>query len=50
MGAVYRADDLRLAGRVCAIKEVLPELLLGGAAQEDFKNQALEQFYQEASV
>jgi serine/threonine protein kinase len=25
MGAVYRADDLRLEGRVCAIKEVHPD-------------------------
>ncbi len=26
MGAVYKAEDLRLPGRVCAIKEVVPEL------------------------
>lgn len=50
MGAVYRADDLRLEGRVCAIKEVLPELLLGSIARDEPENQALEQFYQEASV
>ena len=28
MGAVYRANDLRLDGRVCAIKEILPNLLI----------------------
>ena len=27
MGAVYKANDLRLHGRVCAVKEVLPELI-----------------------
>jgi serine/threonine-protein kinase len=46
MGAVYRADDLRLHGRVCAIKEVLPELI-GVPGMED---QAHDQFYREASI
>jgi len=27
MGAVYKADDLRLRGRICAVKEILPELI-----------------------
>jgi len=31
MGAVYKAEDLRLSGRMCAIKEVLPV----GMAYED---------------
>jgi len=26
MGAVYKAEDLRLPGRLCAVKEVLPEM------------------------
>jgi eukaryotic-like serine/threonine-protein kinase len=46
MGAVYKAEDLRLRGRVCAVKEVLPELI-GGPGMDD---QAHEQFYREASV
>ena len=45
MGAVYRADDLRLAGRECAIKEVIYR-------DEDSVNpdEAREQFYREAST
>ena len=46
MGAVYRADDLRLAGRVCAVKEVLPELISVPGMEE----QAYQQFYREAST
>ncbi len=46
MGAVYKAEDLRLRGRICAVKEVLPELI-SGPGMED---QAHEQFYREASV
>jgi serine/threonine-protein kinase len=46
MGAVYKAEDLRLRGRVCAVKEVLPELI--GAPGMD--EQAHEQFYREAST
>jgi len=46
MGAVYRAEDLRLTGRHCAIKEVGPEPGLSEAAQ----SQAQEQFRQEAST
>ncbi|GAB4557763.1 MAG: hypothetical protein Kow0047_02350 [Anaerolineae bacterium] len=46
MGAVYRAEDLRLQGRECAVKEVLPELTL----PPDLLAQMQEQFYREASV
>ncbi|OQA41513.1 MAG: Serine/threonine-protein kinase StkP [Chloroflexi bacterium ADurb.Bin325] len=46
MGAVYKAEDLRLRGRICAVKEILPELI-SGPGMED---QAHEQFYREASV
>ena len=44
MGAVYRAEDLRLEGRQCAVKEVQLET---GA---DFATQSREQFQREASV
>ncbi len=45
-GAVYLAEDQRLKGRRCAVKEVLPELMgPPGVAEE-----AQQQFYQEASV
>jgi serine/threonine-protein kinase len=46
MGAVYRAEDMRLQGRQCALKEVLPEL---GSMSETLA-QTREQFYREASV
>jgi serine/threonine protein kinase len=46
MGAVYRADDLRLEGRQCAVKEVIPESGASPAALE----QAQEQFRREAST
>ena len=46
MGAVYKADDLRLNGRVCAVKEVLPELF-GSPGMEE---QTHDQFYREAST
>jgi serine/threonine protein kinase len=46
MGAVYKADDLRLRGRVCAVKEVLPELISSPGAED----QAHQQFYREASI
>lgn len=46
MGSIYRAEDLRLPGRLCAIKEVQPEI---GAAPE-VQEQAQEQFLQEASI
>lgn len=46
MGAVYKAEDRRLRGRICAVKEILPELI-GAAGAED---RPQEQFYREASV
>jgi len=46
MGAVYEAEDVRLAGRRCALKEVKldPNMTL------EARRQAQEQFYREASV
>ncbi len=46
MGNVYRAEDLRLPGRLCAIKEVTPDPHLSGQLRE----QAQSQFLQEASI
>jgi serine/threonine protein kinase len=46
MGAIYEAEDLRLAGRYCAIKEVRPEPRAG----HSMLAQAREQFYREAST
>lgn len=46
MGATYRARDLRLEGRFCAVKEALPDPDATSAELQ----QAREQFYQEASV
>ncbi len=46
MGAVYKAEDLRLSGRMCALKEVLPV----GMAYEDEIEAYREQFFQEASI
>lgn len=46
MGSVYRAEDLRLPGRLCAIKEVRPDPNLSPEMQE----QAQSQFLQEASI
>lgn len=46
MGAVYKADDRRLRGRICAVKEILPEL----ASAPGMETQAHEQFYREASI
>ena len=46
MGATYRAKDLRLEGRVCAVKEALPD---PDATPEQLQ-QSREQFYQEAST
>ena len=44
MGAVYRAEDLRLEGRVCAVKEVCPD----PDATPGALAQAREQFRREA--
>lgn len=46
MGAVYKATDTRLTGRLCAVKEILPSL----AGDEDAVSSYQEQFYQEAST
>lgn len=46
MGAVYKAEDVRLHGRFCAVKEVLPEL----AGAPGMEEQTHDQFYREAST
>lgn len=46
MGSIYLAEDNRLPGRLCALKEVHQESTLPEAARA----QAREQFYREASV
>ncbi len=46
MGAVYRAADTILTGRICAIKEIVPD----PAMEESNRRQIQEQFRQEASV
>jgi eukaryotic-like serine/threonine-protein kinase len=46
MGAVYRAEDTLLAGRICAVKEIAPEPDVG----EDSLAQLQAQFRREASV
>lgn len=46
MGSIYLADDLRLEGRLCAVKEVHNDT--GLTPQE--QSQAREQFHREASV
>jgi serine/threonine-protein kinase len=49
MGAVYKAADRRLEGRICAIKEILPHLTENTASPEELE-QVAEQFRMEASV
>jgi len=46
MGSIYLADDVRLEGRLCALKEVYHDLQL----PEDLHKQAREQFLREATV
>ncbi len=46
MGAVYLADDVRLKGRQCAIKETLPRFVFS----DEVAKAAREQFYEEAST
>src|SRR5688572_21541407 len=46
MGSIYRAEDLRLPGRLCAIKEVQPD----PTAAPELRAQAQEQFLREASI
>jgi len=48
MGAVYKATDLRLEGRICAVKEILPALSAPQTAEQ--LEQMAEQFRTEASV
>lgn len=46
MGSIYRAEDLRLPGRLCAVKEVQPE----PGATPALRDQAQQQFLREASI
>jgi len=46
MGATYRAEDLRLKGRFCAVKEALPD---PDTTPEELA-QSRKQFYEEAST
>jgi serine/threonine protein kinase len=46
MGAIYLAEDLRLSGRLCALKEVLYDRNL----PDNVLSQAREQFFREATV
>ncbi|MGW8249237.1 MAG: serine/threonine-protein kinase, partial [Anaerolineales bacterium] len=46
MGSIYLADDLRLAGRLCALKEVEHDKTLPA----ELVKQAREQFLREATV
>nr|MBN1229694.1 serine/threonine protein kinase [Anaerolineae bacterium] len=46
MGSIYRAEDLRLTGRYCAIKEFQIDAKL----PEEQQTQAQEQFHREASI
>jgi eukaryotic-like serine/threonine-protein kinase len=47
MGAIYLAEDMRLEGRQCAIKETAPD---PDDVQPTVLSQTQEQFYREASV
>lgn len=46
MGSIYLAEDSRLPGRLCAIKEVHQDANL----PDELRSQAHDQFYREASV
>ncbi len=46
MGAVYKAEDMRLEGRLCAVKEVRPDIGLDDSSLKQIQ----EQFHREASV
>jgi serine/threonine-protein kinase len=46
MGAIYQAEDIRLEGRLCAIKEVTPD----SGASKEYQEQAQAAFHREASV
>ncbi len=45
-GSIYKAEDLRLAGRFCAIKEVIPDEEVSKEHQEQIQ----EQFHREANI
>ncbi|NJN81140.1 MAG: serine/threonine protein kinase [Caldilineaceae bacterium] len=49
MGAVYKANDRRLEGRICAVKEVLPALSENATSEQELE-QVAEQFRTEASI
>ncbi|MEZ4677896.1 MAG: serine/threonine-protein kinase [Caldilineaceae bacterium] len=49
MGAVYRASDRRLEGRICAVKEILPHLSENSTSEAELE-QLTEQFRTEASI
>ncbi len=46
MGCVYQAEDLRLDGRLCAVKEIQPDPI----ADEELQMQTHQQFHREASI
>lgn len=46
MGAIYQAEDLRLEGRLCAIKEVI----IDPVASKEYQEQTQAAFHREASV
>lgn len=46
MGSIFLAEDNRLEGRLCAVKQVQPE----AALPEELRVQSRDQFYREASV
>jgi serine/threonine protein kinase len=46
MGAIYQAEDLRLEGRRCAIKEVAPDT----GASKEYQEQSHAAFHREASI
>jgi len=45
-GSIYKAEDLRLEGRLCAIKEVVPDV----EASKEHQEQTQAQFHREASI
>lgn len=49
MGAVYKASDRRLEGRLCAVKEILPTLTQASATEAELE-QMSEQFRLESSI
>lgn len=46
VGAIYQAEDLRLEGRLCAIKEVIPD----PSASKEYQEQSHAAFHREASI